>query len=592
MSVRDNMALDRRVEELERAILVVEPKRIRTTFRVFRRGVEPACSSAAEARRLAALDPVVELVGEYPDLDVLIDAETGARIQRAANDTSFDVLAEGVEVIDVMISCYAEQLQQIMSDAPTTATTGGTRAGKTRVLVWWMFRQWLLRGHGIDEDHEAEGVGWWIREDSEKLYKHGVKWLLRLWPNVFVGKIPNETTKNPSLHLFDGSRIDFRHAHHSGSKAGTNLRSESVGIGIVVDELSAIHHEENLRELQARVALTGAPIAAAFTPTAGHWSARLAKQAPHSGGTIVVRKLTMFDNPWWKKADMWIDLLRLGAITAAELEQKILPAEDQFAAAMSVVTDPNVRRMRFGEEQSIGLTLWREWSDELVVRDGDGLRSSFRGLPNVTAAVVGGFFGTSRPKAWGGKDFNVNPNVGVVLQAFGDPARPVVLVIDEVVTVGPTLRNAEEIDKRYPGLPHFCDPTGAMYMHPARGAPSTRANATDVEEMRRAGLPCVPAAGSSKNNVRHLSRHDSVNVMHRAMKENLFFVHARCTGVLRAMTDMQSDEQGLPKKTSGVTSISDQISGYGDAVRYGVWRAYQGLLVSAASVSGGHGAPT
>jgi hypothetical protein len=583
MSVAEHMALDRRVSKLERAILAVEPKRIRTRFRVYRRGPEPPCRDAADARRLATLDPVVELVGEYPDLDVLIDAKTGARIFRLeGDDPVFDELAEGVDVIDVPIDCYVEQLVQIRSDRAITATTGGTRAGKTRVLVWWLFRQWLIRGHGVDEDHEIEAVFWWVREDSGKLYKHAVLWLTRLWPDVFVGKRPTESTKNPSLHLFDGSRIDFKHAANSGSKAGTSLRSESVE-ALVVDELSAIHAEENWREMKSRVAQTGGPIATAFTPTAGHWSAQLAKQASNSGGTISVRRLTMFDNPWWPFARMWVDLLKDAAITETELREKILAKPDPVSAALEVVTDPHVRRMRFGEEQALGLTLWRKWdAKRFTVRDHryerDQLEVDGRRLNLITSAVAGREFG-SRGRAiriWGGKDFNVNPGVTLVGQAFGSHRAPVVLIFDEIASKGPTLVNAEAVAERYPGLCMFCDPTGDMgaYRHESHGPKGS----TDAEELRRAGFGCEPANGTSKDSARHLSQIDSINVVHRAMHRGLLYVHARCPGLLNALDEMQSTPDGRIAKVSGRDSLSDQISAYGDAMRYMLWPVYRDLL--------------
>ena len=52
------------------------------------------------------------------------------------------------------------------------------------------------------------------------------------------------------------------------------------------------------------------------------------------------------------------------AITATELAEKILPAADIFAALDAAVTDPNVRRMRFGEAQTLGMTLWRMWDPQ------------------------------------------------------------------------------------------------------------------------------------------------------------------------------------------------------------------------------------
>jgi hypothetical protein len=281
---------------------------------------------------------------------------------------------------------------------------------------------------------------------------------------------------------------------------------------------------------------------------------------------------------------VWIDLLKDGALSAVELLEKVLSKTDQAAAALEAVTDPHVKRMRFGEKQTIGLTLWRCWSEEMIVKDQRGLRGIFEvgghKLPNVTARAIGDLFGRAGRgiTVAGGLDFNINPGVCVVFQLFGDPRRPHVLIIDEVATRGPTIQSAEAIAARYPHLCMFCDPTGAQILerHASHGA----SGMSDAEEMRHHGLECEPANNSRNGKAAHLGRLDSANVLHRAMTLGLFHVHARCTGTIRAMREQKSDVRGLPVKVSGVNSISDQISAYGDATRYGLWLAYQDLLLS------------
>jgi hypothetical protein len=447
------------------------------------------------------------------------------------------------------------------------------------VLVWWLFRQWLIRGHGIDEDHEKEARFWWLRESVEMLYEHAIAWVVQLWPDVWVGKMPTETTKSPKLTAFDGSVFSFRHAAHSGKRAGTNLRSESVA-ALVIDELSAILNQENWREAKSRVAQTAGPIAVAFTPTAGHWSAQLVKQAADSGGAIVVDHLLMFDNPWWPWARIFVDLLKDAAITATQLREKILPAEDWRAAVLEEVKDPAVRRMRFGEEQALGLTLWRLWDPARSIYRGppplESIELEGAALPNITGDVVGAHFGRRDIVAAGGKDFNVSNGVCVVFRVFGDRQRPVVYVFDELADSGPTVTNAERIASKYPGLCIFCDPTGALDgRHPSHGASST----TDAEEMRLHGLDVEPANGWTRGRrVAQLPQLDSINAMHRAMKLGLLVVHPRCSGVLRALAEMKAKPDGTIEKVSGSTSISDRISDYGDALRYGVWPVWRHFL--------------
>jgi hypothetical protein len=99
--------------------------------------------------------------------------------------------------------------------------------------------------------------------------------------------------------------------------------------------------------------------------------------------------------------------------------------------------------------------------------------------------------------------------------------------------------------------------------------------------MRRAGFAVEAANGERRAGTpTHLPQIDSINVIHRAMHQKLLYVHARCTGLLRALDEMQATPAGGIKKVSGTTSTSDQVSGYGDAMRYGLWNVYRDLVLS------------
>ena len=594
MGVADHMALERRVSNLEGQILAVEPVRIRTVFEVHRRGNEPRCSTVRDVQVRRELPPVTELVRTVPDLDVIIDAEEGVHLpyfdgelQLVGSDgelqlTTYEEIAEPCRVIDVVISCYDDQLEQIVSEAGITASVGGARAGKTRILVWWLFRQWLIRGHGVGNGHEREAVFWWIREDTEKLYVHAVRWIEALWPaEVFVGQMPGEKTKNPVHKLIDGSTLAYRHAHHSGGRAGVNLRSASVD-AIVVDEVTAILNRENWTELGNRVGGTGGPMACAYTPTRGHWvEDAIEKRALGSGGAIVVKRLTMFNNPWWPFAKIWWQFLRMGGITAEQLEGDILSKRDQIAASLEAVTNPDARRMFFGESAPIGLTLWRAWREEYITTDYDPDRDQLlvdgSWLDNITEHVLGEHFESPRFEEAGGKDFNVNPQCCVIFRVFGNPTAPHIMVLREVSTVGTTYSHAKEVAKRHPGLVMHCDPTGALpWRHEGQGDSSR----TNAESMRAAGLECRPANGYNGLKVAKLNQKDSLNAMHNAMEKGLIRVHPRCHNVIKAMVEMRSLADGRIKKKSGADSESDQISGWGDALRYGVWPILRDLVLS------------
>jgi hypothetical protein len=576
VTVAEHFALERRVTKLE-TMIGADVARVRTWIEICERADEPPCRTVADVHAAAELPPSVRVVGRALDLDVLIEAEEGARLfSQGDDDEEFMELSEGVEPIDYVIRCYRAQARQILSEAKITATSGGTQAGKTQILVPWLFRQWLKRGHAALEGGTGGAVFFWIRESSMALWSHAVVRILSLWPSgVIAGKLPTEHTKDPVLHMIDGSSVKFRHAAFGGSRAGTSLRSESVQ-GLVFDELSAVHHEENWREARSRVAQTGALIATAFTPTSGHWSEELERLAPSSGGAIVHDRVTCFNNPWWPRARVWADLLASGALTATELEEKVLADPDPVAAALRVVVDPNVRRMRFGEPQIVGQRLWHCWDGErFIVRDQELARPVLRNLANCTAEALAPELGRNHFGYALGKDYNVIDGAAVAFQCFGDPRCPAVLIFDEIITTGPTRTQGVALAERYPRGLVICDPTGAMEMDAAtNGARSS----THAEELRSQGFTVEPANGYHGNTVTQLGQLDSLNVIHRAMHLGLIYVHARCTRLLKALELMQAGPDGRIKKTSGTTSTSDRISGPGDAMRYGLWPVYRNSL--------------
>lgn len=581
MTTRENVAIERRVLDLEAQVIGGEPVRVRTTIRLYRRGDEVPCHTIADVRDNAELKPVVVFEASAPDLDVIIEPVTGVHLIRSGPvDPEFDELAEGVRIVDVPISCHADQVEQILDAVGINATTGGARAGKTRILIWWLFRQWLLRGHGVGPDFERAATFWWLREDSLKLYKHAVKWLLDLWPpSLFEGSIPGESTQGPKLHMVGGSVIEFHHMQFSGKLAGINLRSESVD-ALVVDELSAVNNQEGWRELLNRVAQTGGPIATAYTPSIDHWSNVVIEDAAQdSGGTIKLRTVDQYQNVWWPRARIYLAYLKDAALTQLQLLE-VLKSADPKATARRLIKDPRLLAKYFGVKITSGNVLWSEWdADACVVSHPlgvmDYLEVDGEQLPNITALAVGEYFGRQGEgiKLAGGIDFNVNPGSLVVFAVFGDMRAPVIYVCDEVLNEGTTGSSATAFAKAYPDLCAHCDPTGAQsYRHKSHG-PKSMSNA---EEMRLHGLGCRAANGTKAGSPQHLPQLDSINAMHRLMRHGergLLLVDERCTGVRRALKDMKAKPDGTIYKVSGRNSLSDIVSGPGDALRYGLWPA-------------------
>lgn len=588
MSTKENVAATRRVEALEHELRALDPVRISTVLHVYGRGPEQTCTTVADVIRHAARRPRPRLIDKVEDLDVLIDAETGQHVLRhEVGSSDFEAASRGVRHIRTVIPCHEVQAPLIRSSLPLTESRGGARAGKTRIALWWLYRQWLLRGHGIDEAHDEAALFWWVREDTEKLWEYAIKPITQLWPReCFAGRLPTEKSKKPKIRLLDGSCLAFRHANFSGAKAGTNLRSANVE-GVVVDEKSAIHNEENWREILNRVSQTGGPIMSATTPAAGHWS-EAGDHEDDAGGTIYVTSVDRFQNPWITIPSLFSDMLKERLVTAAQMAEQILPAEDQVEAAKSLIVQPAARRSWLGQSVPAGLTLWREWSEDLIVHDADRVRETldvdgWGSLPCITyIAVISKYLrqAVQAPsKAWVGQDFNVNPCAAVIMQMFGRAHQREswhVLVVDEVVTQGSTAAHVDNLGRRYPRIAGFCDPSGAM---PGRHQSHGPRSSTDAAEMRQAGHYVRPANGVENSKARHLPQKDSINVLHRLHRERRLLVHARCTGVIGAMRGMQAKSDGTIDKVSGRNSKSDQLSAFGDALRYGVFRPLRHVLV-------------
>jgi hypothetical protein len=606
MSVAENAALSRRVGRLEGSITNQELVLVRTTIVVCERGDEADYSTTAEiiaAAEIVGPNPPVREVKRWVDLELLIDPVTGKRKLRHRQRSpealaKFEALASAARAIDVEIRCHERQLAAIVSDYPIEAVYGGNRAGKSMALAWWLFRRWMLRG----------GVGckfWWIAPTGPKAIEFGA-WLIAgheglgdgaLWPvDVFAGlaRISLEA-KSPVITLIDGSSIGFLHAHHSGRRAGDNLRSANVR-DIVVDELTSIHDRKNWQQLIARVSQSGGHILTASTRGSGHWSLELVEgNAATAGGAIHVSEVDLFHNPWMAYAAIWQMFLNDKTFTEHQIGEIItLPRAEQADAARARCTRPESLLNHFGVSVEASDRLWTEWTgtiifdrdqwhDTLTVTDRDGRPKTLRNITAELNATRWPRLRENPPRAWAGMDFNVIGHAVVfelfgegrtIAEAFANQASWHVLVTAEVEVQGTTLRLAEKLRATAGSLPMWCDPNGAMIGNDARGT----GGSTDVAEVRKAGFHAAPANGYSqpkgdgKASARWLSVADKRNVMHRLMADRRLYVHARCTGLLDAL------EHDKPTKTSGVHSVSDRRSGYSDAAAYGLFPAFAYLL--------------
>jgi hypothetical protein len=253
-----------------------------------------------------------------------------------------------------------------------------------------------------------------------------------VWPDDVFAALPgvHKAELSPTLRMIDGSVIAFKHAHHSGSSAGDNLVSANV-TDAAIDELGRIKDVGNYQQVHSRVSQTGGLISTATTRKRGHWMREEIDQAAaNSGGAIVLRHVDIFDNPWMPWAACWKLLITDGSITATQLEQHVLPANDISAAAREQITKPRGMIEHLGLDAPDGSLLWTEWSEDLVypgsgsqseiwvTRDGEAQR-----LLNITEHVLARHWpreveeGKHHHK-WVGADFNYHAR-SVVFQLFG-----------------------------------------------------------------------------------------------------------------------------------------------------------------------------
>jgi hypothetical protein len=591
MGTRENVAIDRRVADLEAAVLATELVLIRTTLVICEREREPKLHTVADVLDDALREPAPIVIERRPDLQLLVDPASATRCLRhelAPEDLAeFDELAASARAIDVEITCHPKQLAAILGPAPLVAIFGGNRSGKSYAMAWWLFRRWILRG-------DASALFWWIAPTNPHTHKFGLCLLAGqdgqgggLWPDAVFASLSRvgAEAKTFERRLIDGSVVQFHHANHSGRRGGSNLRAANVR-DAAVDELTAILDQSNWQQVQARVSQSGGSICTATTRVPGHWSeAEIEGLQATAGGAIWTTAVDILENPWMSFARCWALFLKDGTLDERKLEREVLPAPDPAARCRQLVTRPRSLREHFGIATPDGILMWSNWTGSDVIDDQvfgrPELEWAGHRWPSITAALLARRWSGTPSDRWIGQDFNVAPMVGVALQVFGDLADPttwILVAYDEIATEGTVQRHAKALEARgYSGAPIYCDPTGAMSGHEARGS----AGSTDALALKRAGWAVKPANGGTRTGgVSHLSFVDAANVVHQLQDDRRLLVHARCEGLLDALKHDRAKADGTRDKVSGRGSISDKRSAYTDALRYGAWPLFKHELAN------------
>jgi hypothetical protein len=365
-----------------------------------------------------------------------------------------------------------------------------------------------------------------------------------------------------------------------------------------MDEAGEVDKVGNYHQLAVRVSQTGGRIALATTRVRGHWMDEIFKRAETSEHSVELSEFDLFASPWMTRAAILQLFLNFRTLSERQLQDVVLPADDYREACLSIVRDPASLREHFGIETQGGRMLWSNWNEGLIYssaskrhpklvvnRDGRVVE-----LRNITREVMARKWPrqTSDGKtytAWAGVDFNVRGHA-VVCELFGEgetieaaianEARWHVLVSDEVFVSGTTAKLAAELRNVGGELAVWHDPHGAAG-HTARGT----GNTSDAAELRNAGHAATPASGTDKQGRAHqLSELDSRNVIHRLHAEGRLLIHDRCAGLLDAMRNDLAKPDGRIDKRSGVTSETDNRSGYSDAMRYAIWPVFKSLALT------------
>ena len=594
MPAAENIAIQRRIEALENVVTQQDLIWVRTTIVLVGRGPEPRYTNVREIIAAAERPPRPVVIERRPDLELLIDPVTQTRKLRhrlkPADQLRFDEMKSlsTTRLVDVEITCHAGQLAAILSPDPIVALWGANRAGKSIVLIWWLFRRWMLRG---GKDH----VFWWVSPTMRKAIEQGAEKLFGtnargggMWPDA-LWSCKNPITKNttaPTVHMIDGSIIAFQHAHADGD----NLKSANV-TDAVIDEFAAILDPRNYFQVLARVSQQGGHVALSSTKKRDHWSTE-EFESQAKDGWISIHTLELFTNPWMTFAAIWQLFVSTKALGIGELEDKVLTREtpeEQIEACRALVTDPDALRDHFGIETEAGQLLWAEWTGQEIVTDlRDGLWITDKDnrpkrLIDITALWIAKHWPSAAPwDQWAGMDFNYFGH-SVILKLYGDGPSPEAayanrdswhaVVTNEIDVATSTLGHAEKIKRTVGAVPIFCDPTGAKANsgHEARGTHGS----SDVAILEKAGYQIKPATAKGD-----LPFHSSANVMHVLMRDKRLRIHKSCTGTLDALKNDKASPDRKRKKTYGQNSQSDKRSGYTDAIRYGLWPAFNWLVTT------------
>jgi len=271
--------------------------------------------------------PDAVIVQELAAGDIVIDLQTGERIT-AANVPAdlWRDFCELAERHDLVVRCSVSTLPLLLDETGRHIfASGGNRAGKTYLGLYWAALQWLRRG--------GRERRFWLVASTDALAFRLLEKLFRgtgespaILPAALIERCPDtHRASNLQTRLVDGSLIDLR--SFANDPGAERLKSDSI-VAAVVDEAAHLPTPDSLTALRGRCVDAGGRLWLASTPRPGsflrtdvvdkalEWE-RLPPEderkasGHHEGAAWLFSLLPMEGNPWLPLANIERDMSTL-----------------------------------------------------------------------------------------------------------------------------------------------------------------------------------------------------------------------------------------------------------------------------------------
>ena len=337
------------------------------------RGLCPCCGSST-----------AEITETREGEDLILDLDLGDRYLHEETDPDHwrDLVALATfQEVPLRMSRPQAELVLDPTDRHLFAS-GGNRSAKTTAGLYWLGKQWILRG--------GRNRRFWLVASTlpkayrllEKLFK-GTGESPPILPSSLVEYMPaTPRASDLQTRLVDGSLIDLK--YFEGDPGAERLKSDSIVAGLV-DEAAHLPGPDSLVALRGRCLDAPGRLFFASTPRPTSFLKEEVVQPAlsfealpegdehkvnqdHPGARWLFRALPLLDNPWLDRATVEKDLKSLKP------------------------DDPAVARDFYGSWVSGNGLLWRDFEVEKHVivneaRDFSGIGLSVRGLLGVSGHV-------------------------------------------------------------------------------------------------------------------------------------------------------------------------------------------------------------